>query len=278
LDISTLAAAKSAVTGRQDVAVDMVKSSGRTIQILELFADLRRDATIGEVSGTLGYPHSSTAAILHTLTRMGYMVFNKHSRTYRPAVSLALLGAWVDERVVHGGPIPALMEAVSAQTNDIVLLGCQNGLHVKFIHVVQPAAQTQHWPIGTILPLLDTGAGPILVSGLRDAEIKRIALRSAASKISSQVGPNELVRQVEAFRASGFTLTSTPVTSVSVLSVAVPETSSDVPLVLCLGGPDKELRARSRELLLLLQSEMRAHLGANIYSTALLTGGAARAA
>src|SRR5271168_1557563 len=103
----------TSTTRRQEITTDLVKSSGRTIQILEYFSDVRRDATICEISRALGYPQSSTAALLHTLVRMGYMTFNREARTYKPAGSIVFLGSWVDERLANGGPVQPLTESVA---------------------------------------------------------------------------------------------------------------------------------------------------------------------
>jgi DNA-binding IclR family transcriptional regulator len=263
LEVHCSKSAETPGTRRQEITPDLVKSSGRTIQILEYFADLRHEATICEVSRALGYPQSSTAALLHTLTEMGYMAFDRKTRTYRPTNSVAMLGAWVDQRLARSGPIPALMEAVADRTGDIVLLGRRNGLYLKFIHVIQSPNPARHCSVGTMRPLVNSGAGLAILSALPDAEIKRIAMRSNASGVAlSPVNHADLVRAVESFRSMGYSITPTFAAGISVLSVALPDPSGDAPMVLAIGGVDEDLRANYPQLLSFLKSEMSVRLGA----------------
>jgi len=255
-----------AATTRQEITRDLVKSCGRTLQILEYFSDLRRDATICEISRALGYPQSSTAALLHTLVRMGYMSFNRLARTYKPAGSLAFLGSWVDDRLAHRAPIEGLMEAVAERTRDMVLLGMRNSLYVKYVHVIQPADEPErHCANGTMRPLVNSGAAPALLCGLADAEIKRIAVRSNASGIAlSPTTPGELVERVNAFRRNGYDMTHTPVSGIDMLTIALPGRQIDGPLALGIGGPTDELNDGLVDLLMFLQAAVFEHLGVGI--------------
>jgi DNA-binding IclR family transcriptional regulator len=250
-------------TRRQEITADIVKSSGRTIQILEYFSDMRRDLTICEISRGLGYPQSSTAALLHTLVRMGYMTFNRQTRTYKPSGSIVFLGSWVDDRLAHGGPVLRLMEAVAERTQDMVLLGSRNGLYVKYVHIIQPRVDPErHCANGTVRPLVNSGAAPALLSGMLDAEIKRIALRSNASNIAlSPVNHKDLVEKVEAFRRRGYQISPTPVAGIDMLTITLPGLQSDAPLSLSIGGPSALVASGCADMLLFLQATIQEHLG-----------------
>lgn len=243
------------VTVRQEITPDLVKSAGRTIQILEYFSDLRRDASICEVSRALGYPQSSTAALLHTMARMGYMVFDRRARTYKPSGALAFLGTWVDERLARGGPVMAVMEAVAARTHDMVLLTCRNGLFAKYVQVIQPEGAVRVCPTGTVRPLVNAACGRALLSGLPDTEIKRIVLRSNASGVAvSPVNHREFLDGVELFRRTGYCVAPTPVEGVNQLVVELPNPSASEPLAMVLGLPEYETAAGLGALLDFVQS------------------------
>src|SRR3546814_16050692 len=59
-----------------------VKSAGRVLEILEYFDDLQRQSTVMEIADALGYPQSSTSALLRSLVGMGYLNYDAHARTY----------------------------------------------------------------------------------------------------------------------------------------------------------------------------------------------------
>jgi len=255
-------------TRRQEITADLVKSAGRTIQILEYFTDIRREASICEISRALGYPQSSTAALLHTLTSMGYMVFDRRSRAYKPAGSVAFLGSWVDQRLARVGPVQAVMEAVAARTGDMVLLGCRNGLYVKYVQVIQPEDHTRLCLNGTVRPLVNSAAGRALVSTLPDAEINRIALRSNATGVAvSPINHREFLDDVEVFRRDGYLLAPTPLSGIGQIVVSLPNPRGDAPLALVLGGAEETLSEDCRGLLVFIQSTIWELMGARVEFT-----------
>jgi DNA-binding IclR family transcriptional regulator len=242
------------VTWRQDITDELVKSAGRTLQILEYFSDVRRSATIAEIAQALHYPHSSTAALLHTMMELGYMVFDRQTRRYRPSSSVALLGSWIDERVAHDGPLQELMRVVAGQTQEMVLLACRNGLYCKFLYAIQPKSLNRLCSNGTILPLVNVAAGSVLLSGLPEAEIRRIVLRSNAQGISSPpVNHACFVEEVVRFRAQKYLIAPTVLERFDQLVVGLPSKNGDPDLALILGGEHETLRNSAPALLELLE-------------------------
>jgi DNA-binding IclR family transcriptional regulator len=231
------------VTWRQNITDDLVKSAGRTLQILEFFSDVRRSATITEIAQALNYPHSSTAALLHTMTELGYMVKDRHARTYRPSTSIALLGSWIDRRVAHEGPLQELMRAVAAHTQDMVLIASRNGLYCKFLSAIQPKSLDRVCSNGTILPLVNVAAGRVLLSRLSDAEIRRIVLRSNGQGLSNPPVDHTLfVDEVARFRAQRYLIAPTVVPGFDQLVVDLPSEEGDVELAFILGGEREKLK------------------------------------
>jgi DNA-binding IclR family transcriptional regulator len=238
------------VTWRQNITDDLVKSAGRTLQILEFFSDVRRSATITEIAHALNYPHSSTAALLHTMTELGYMVKDRHARTYRPSTSIALLGSWIDRRVAHEGPLQELMRAVAAHTQDMVLIASRNGLYCKFLSAIQPVSHDRVCSNGTILPLVNVAAGRVLLSRLSDAEIRRIVLRSNGQGLSNPPVDHTLfVDEVARFRAQRYLIAPTVVPGFDQLVVDLPSEEGDLELAFILGGEREKLKDSVRDWL-----------------------------
>ena len=87
-----------------------VKSARRVLEILELFAQGLRQATVMDVANALTYPQSSTTALLSTLTTLGFLRFDPTDRTYSPTLRVMLLGSWMQDELFGEGSLVATME------------------------------------------------------------------------------------------------------------------------------------------------------------------------
>ena len=70
-----------------------VKSARRVLEILELFSQGLRKATVMTVANALTYPQSSTSVLLSSLATLGFLRFDPTDRTYSPTLRVMLLGA-----------------------------------------------------------------------------------------------------------------------------------------------------------------------------------------
>ena len=61
---------------------DVIKSTERAMEILEFFADYRKEATRVEVVEALEYPESSTAALLRSLEKLANSIRTTRHRHY----------------------------------------------------------------------------------------------------------------------------------------------------------------------------------------------------
>ncbi|MFH1341462.1 MAG: helix-turn-helix domain-containing protein [Pseudomonadota bacterium] len=74
----------------------VVKSAIRTLEILEYFDEVQQPLNIVAVATALDYPQSSTAALLRSLTTMGYLHYNSRKLTYVPTDRVPFLGSWIN--------------------------------------------------------------------------------------------------------------------------------------------------------------------------------------
>ena len=65
----------------------------RIFSILQLLDDVEQPMGLIEIRRQLGYPESSTAAILSALATAGYLRHDRSTRTYAPTIRLAHLAA-----------------------------------------------------------------------------------------------------------------------------------------------------------------------------------------
>src|ERR1700730_16501487 len=123
----------------------VVKSSVRTIQVLEFFDELRASASVMDVSRALNYPQSSTSGLLKSLVALGYLAYDRYARLYTPTHRVALLGSWVEAPRLR--QVVQLMEELGRQTGETVMLGEQTGVIVRYIYVV-PSRQLLRLHVG----------------------------------------------------------------------------------------------------------------------------------
>jgi DNA-binding IclR family transcriptional regulator len=82
---------------------------------MELFADCR-EANVMHVARALGYPQSSTSALLQSLTAQGYLRHNARRRTYSAGARAGLIGSMLSARVFGTQDIVRLVERVAQAT------------------------------------------------------------------------------------------------------------------------------------------------------------------
>lgn len=242
-----------------------VKSAGRVLEILEYFDDLQRQSTVMEIADSLGYPQSSTSALLRSLVSLGYLNYDPIARTYITSSRVALLGNWVNSQFFAEGAIISMMKELNEQTGDTVVLALRNGLHVQYIHVVQATSPARlHMTLGTVRPLAASGAGFALLSTMTDAEITRLVMRINAEAEEGQalVKIRDLLEQIAVVRQKGYAFACDMVTrGGGMIATTLPRISGQQRMVVGIGGISEVMRGREAELSSALLGQVDARFG-----------------
>jgi DNA-binding IclR family transcriptional regulator len=186
---------------------DAVKSAQRTLQIFEYFARVERAAGVQEIGEALGYPRSSTAALVSSLVKLGYLSHDRASRKYTPTARIAELGAWVRRAVLGEGRerIVPLLRALAQKLDETVVLGVAEDLQVQYVHVELPERPLMYFQkAGTLRPLCRTAVGWALLGGLPYDEIERMIARHNALGADAKVDPAVVRREVAFVRKRGY--------------------------------------------------------------------------
>lgn len=191
----------------------VVKSAGRTAQILEYFDDVQRDVSIVEVAEALRSPQSSIGVILKSLVELGFLELTPR-RTYALSYRVAMLGSWMDHSLFGRGQLRSLMERISAESGEFVVLAQRVGMHAKFIQVVQAAKPgRRHITVGTERCLLRSGTGRTLLSMHSDLEVAKLIRRFNASvDDAGRVDAAEVMGTINSIRQNGYAMTLDAVT------------------------------------------------------------------
>jgi DNA-binding IclR family transcriptional regulator len=259
-------ASLATVPSRVETVVDaapfrpkVVKSAGRVLEILEFFDDIRREAPIAEIAKRLKYPHSSTAALLKSLTELGYLDYDPRTRTYLPSPQVTLLGTWLDGGPVRDGSLVRMMEELARQTGDSVILAVRNGIYSQFINVVQARTEMRfHIPQGSRRLVVWSATGFALLRREGDETIQALVRRTNAEAPAGQrpTDPRRTLAHVRETRERGYAFSRGLVTP-GAGSIAIPlprgVDKRNRSLVVALSGPLKGFVAREHEIVRLMR-------------------------
>jgi IclR family transcriptional regulator, acetate operon repressor len=262
-----------------------VKSSLRTLQILEYCDSMQRGVTIAELASGLGFPQSSTSTIVQSMINAGYLVVDHDGRRILPSSRVAALGTWV-EPVVSRADIRSLMVALSERTNQTILLGVPADLCIRYIDAIPGRhAMRLDIPIGSRLPLTESGMGRLLLSEMPDQVVKEL-WRKTREKVSAEgargirpsevsnlwnadpvVSPlGEIMAELQTIRKAGYAISLGRISfGAGIICVPLPRRPLEQPIGLGIGGLS-ELIARDTRSILKIVNEESQRLGIRLAS------------
>lgn len=249
--------------GARQIAPEVIKSAGRTLQILELFDVLQRPAALTEVAELLSLPQSSTSMLMRSLVAMGYLAYDARSRTYSPTPRVALLGKWSASPLFADGSLIGAMHRINQRTGQAVVLATRDGLHSRYIQVVQATQSVRLFVVqGSERPLVRSGTGYALLAQLEDEAVLAILRRTnAEGGVSGElVDQATLMDSIAKVRATGTSFTLGLVTPAAGM-IAVPlagHLASEIgqPAAIGIGGIDSVLRGGLEKFSSVLAEEL----------------------
>ena len=173
------------VSHESEIVPSVVKSAGRVLQILEFFDEIQRGACVSEISRFLRYPQSSTSVLLRSLVSMGYLLHDRHKRTYYPTRRVSLLGNWVDRSLVQQGTLLEMAEDLARGSQQTVVMATANGLYAQYIYIHRARAgaeEPETLSIGMLRPIAQTAVGRALLSAYDDNHLGKILRRINAER------------------------------------------------------------------------------------------------
>jgi len=241
----------------------VVKSAARTLEILEYFDEVRHPLNVVAVAGALGYPQSSTAALLRSLTAVGYLHYNRKARTYMPTNRVPFLGSWINPPLFEEGALPRLIRAIGKCTGQLVAIATRNGDMAQYIHIMNEAGVPHRIRIGQKRPLATSGVGQMLLSAMDDKEIRRLyhRMNAYASSPDDKIDVAELLTQLAIVRKRGYTFSRNRVAQGwGMIAVAIPTAAAGQPLALGVCGLCEVLEEHEVEFVKLIREEMVTYL------------------
>ena len=164
-----------------------VKTAGRTVDLFEAFAKLRRPASLSEIAAAIGMPLSSCSNLVRTIQARGYLYVLRDRGPFYPTARLLEVA-----RVIAAND-PVLLRvsdhlaALSETCDETVVIGTIRGKEVIYIDVVESKQAIRYSARpGSMRPVHANSIGKAVLSrmdGLMRADLlKRLPYKKLTSK------------------------------------------------------------------------------------------------
>lgn len=259
-----VATAKSAAD--RDFA-GVIKSAKRVLELFEFFAENRRPLAVTDVVHGLDYPQSSASALLKSLTRLGYLDYDRYRRLYRPTLRVALIGGWVLDDLYSDTNLSKLLDDLHRRSGcEALMLGMQNDIYVQYIHVVQTPGTELKWYLkpGTLRLLCRTATGLMLLSLKSDVQVQQLLWRINAEEMdpAKRMNIHDLLEELNQIRARKYAMTEGTISpNAGVVAIEMPTPHSQPPMALGIGAPLQTLRTQRERLVQLLNDAVLPYRG-----------------
>ena len=232
---------------------DPIKSAARTLEVLELFQELRRPLRLKYIFERLNYPQSSTTSLLKSMVVLGYLNYDRPTRTYFPTPRVAALGDWISHYLYGEGHILNLMDEVFQRTNETVVLSSQNDIFIQHIRVLQPSHPYKVPPSeGTMRLLTHSAAGLVLMSQMPARTVEKLCrhINAYEQGRSKRIEINEINEQLAWIRREGYCLLAAfPFPEATGLAMPLPQGPHGTNLTLGVGGLNSRIARKRSEIL-----------------------------
>ena len=237
-----------------------VKSAARVLEIFEFFNERKGPLSLKEITDRLGYPQSSTTVLLKSLIVLGYVNYDRKSRTYLPSLKLASLGAWIADHVVPRGPILELMQELRRETGETIALAVQNDIYVQYLRVIDSDHLIRfNIPEGSMRLLTHSSLGLLFLSLLPNATAEKMIrhINVAESDPKQRQSIPELLKSIEQIRRVGYCfIPNMPMEGAGTVSMLLPWDMFGRPLAVGVGGYVGRIQPNMHEII----AQMRAAL------------------
>lgn len=240
---------------------DVIKSAGRSLEVLELFRDAQKPLRLTDIASALSLPQSSASMLIRSLTSMGYLI--RKNRSYAPSMRISLLGGWLNDAMFRQGNLMSLIHEISRLTGDTVILATRNGLFVEVLGVVQGRMDSMHHTRpGDTLPLTRALIGHMILStmSLQEAESLVLRINADQKRPERRVKFQTLVPALDRIRQNGYGYLEGTIPGGANVAVLLPPGPFGDTLVIGNAGTVARIKPRRAEILGFMNAAVRKYM------------------
>jgi IclR family acetate operon transcriptional repressor len=146
---------------------ELVKSSARTLDILELISDSPDEFTLSDISNNLDIPISSLHALVHTLVKREYLEKDQLTNRYGFGPKFGQLVAAYTKKFDLVSLAEPVMDKIRSQCEEAISMSVLDEDTIRFIHFKPATSLVQVVnTIGSRFPAHATGSGKIMLAYL----------------------------------------------------------------------------------------------------------------
>lgn len=181
-------------------------SSHRSLEVLELFSVLQKPLTVNEISDSLNYPQSSTSVLLHGLAKLGYLYYDRKTRSFEPTPRIIFLGMWVNHKLMSQSSLLEFMHTLAVSSGQVACLGMLNGIYAQYLHIAAARTPRIGFKPGLLRPVFRSAIGKVLLSNKSDNEIKKMLHYANAVEPGSllHIEEEKFASEINSIREKGY--------------------------------------------------------------------------
>lgn len=164
-----------------------VKTAGRTVELFEAFAKLRRPASLSELAAAIGMPLSSCSNLVRTIQARGYLYLLRDRGPLYPTARLLEIARVIAANDPISLRVAGHLVALSEASGETVVIGTIRGNEVVYIDVVE-SKQAIRYSIrpGSMRPVHANSIGKAVLSRMdattRGALLKKLPYKKFTAK------------------------------------------------------------------------------------------------
>jgi DNA-binding IclR family transcriptional regulator len=148
-----------------------VKSSGRTVDLFEVFARKQMPLTVSDIARGLKAPLTSCFYLVRALEARGYLYTLNARREIYPTRKLLDVAQSIKEGEPRLARIEPVLVALRDSTGETVILATRQGSRVIYLAVIEGQQTIRYTArVGDFKPLHSSSAGKVLLSALEPNE------------------------------------------------------------------------------------------------------------
>lgn len=185
---------------------DRVQVIDRAIDIMEFLATTK-GSTVPEISNVTGYPIPTVYRILHNLERREWVIKDIEGKKYAVGLKCSIVGSAHNLFMMLIKHLHPEMEQLSYHYQETISLGVRIGSTLQYIHQVRFFRPIEACvPLHTPLPLHSTASGNVLLSGMRDENVRLMfqPLPNESATKKTVVDVPSLLNQLQIIRKDGY--------------------------------------------------------------------------
>lgn len=247
------------------MSASTVKSAARVLEIFEHFDEVRRPVTIHEVAQALGYPHSSTTALLKSLVGLGYLEYSTQRKTFFPSIRISMLGNWVEAEALPIRNVHRMMNHLSQETGCTIILATRVGIHAQYLKVIQGTTDIRfHVKPSTKRNLAFSTIGRVLLSVLSPLEARPLIKDALAAVPAAKETVASIEAELRAVKKRGFAIYSGLVTpNAMMLAMPIGGKSFKRPIAIGIAAPKEYFRENRERFIALMKGAIADHVSGN---------------